>query len=175
MLVVQKRLQVDSNLETLKSEILDYLDSSDFAVFRSHAGGLEGLPMIRWDTDRWPDYRTFLEVARRTGEKLILFGSRELDEEEISEAREELEESDFDRDERRDLEARLNAAQRHVGAICSLELAFDHNSHLYVYEALPDWYEDFLDACEEISAMVSAGDESADAGTDSLGGFYSNN
>lgn len=131
--------------------------------------------MIQWDTERCPDYRTFLEAARKTGEKLILFGSRELGEDEIAEAREELEESDFPHEERRDLEGRLKAAERRLGAICSLELAFDHNSHLYVYEARPDWYEDFLDACEEISAMFSTGDESADAGTDGLGGFYSNN
>ncbi len=166
---------LEPNLETLKTEILDYLESSDFAVFRSLAGGLEGLPIIEWDTERCPDYHKFLEAARKAGENLILFGSRELAEEEIAEAREELEESDFDHDERRELEVRLKAAERHVGAICSLELAFDHNSHLYVYEKRPDWYEDFLDACEEISAMFSTGDESADAGTEGLGGFYSNN
>ena len=105
MLVMQNGLQaLDSNLETLKNEILDYLESSDFAVFRSHAGGLEGLPVITWDTERCPDYRAFLDAARKAGEKLILFASRELAEDELDEALEELEETEFTRDERRELE-----------------------------------------------------------------------
>src|SRR5580693_221442 len=136
MLVLPNREIMDLNLETLKGEILDYLEHSDFAVFRSHAGALEGLPMITWDTERCPDYRTFLEVAHKAGEKLILLASRELAEDEVDEILEELQE----------LEGRLGKAQRHVGETCTLELAFDHNSHLYVYEVQPDWYEDFLDA-----------------------------
>jgi hypothetical protein len=166
---------VDLNLETLKGEILDYLESSDFAVFRSHPGGLEGLPIIAWDSERCPDYRAFLDVARQTGEKLIVFASRELAGDELEETLEELEEGDFTHEERRELEVRLKSAQRHVGATCSLELAFGHNSHLYVYEARPDWYDDFLDACEEISSVMPAEDDPKGAGNDGLGGFYSNN
>jgi hypothetical protein len=166
---------VDLNLETLKGEILDYLESSDFAVFRSHPGGLEGLPIIAWDSERCPDYRAFLDVARQTGEKLIVFASRELAGDELEETLEELEEGDFTHEERRELEVRLKSAQRHVGATCSLELAFGHNSHLYVYEARPDWYDDFLDACEEIRSVMPAEDDPKGAGNDGLGGFYSNN
>lgn len=168
--------KVDLNLEALKDEILSYLEQSDFAVFRSHAGGLEGLPVITWDVERCPDYRTFLDTARKAGEKLILFASRELAEDEIDEALEELVDTELSRDERRDLENRMAKAQRHIGATCSLELAFGHNSHLYVYEARPDWYEDFLDACDEISSVLSIEDESDGAGGDGLGGgYYSNN
>jgi hypothetical protein len=173
-MLVAKAAKVDLNLETLKTEIVDYLESSDFAVFRSHSGALEGLPVITWDTERFPDYRAFLDVARKAGQKLILFASRELETEEIDEVLEELEDSEFTHDERRDLEKRVREAQRHVGAICALELAFDHNSHLYVYEARPDWYEDFLDAAEEIAAVMPAVD-GVDDGADGLGGFYSNN
>jgi len=164
---------VDLNLEALKSEILDYLENADFAVFHSHAGGLDGLPLITWDTERYPDYRVFLEVARKVGQKLILFASREMDADEVDEVIEELEETDLTREERRELDGRLRAARRHVGSTCTLELAFDHNSHLYVYEARPDWYEDFLDACDEIHAVLPAGDEDED--DHGLGGFYSNN
>jgi hypothetical protein len=167
---------VDLNLEALKDEILAYLENSDFAVFRSHAGGLEGLPVITWDVERCPDYRLFLDTARKAGEKLILFASRELAEDELDEALEELVETEFTREERRDLENRMAKAQRHIGATCSLELAFGHNSQLYVYEARPDWYDDFLDACDEISSVVSIDDENESAGGDGLGGgYYSNN
>jgi hypothetical protein len=167
---------VDLNLETLKGEILDYLEASDFAVFRSHSGALEGLPLITWDSERFPDYRTFLEVAHKAGEKLILFAAREMTEEELDDILEELEDTEFTREERRELESRLGKAQRHIGETCSLEIAFDHNSHLYVYEAQPDWYEDFLDACEEINSAIPPMDDSHEGSAeDGLGGFYSNN
>jgi hypothetical protein len=173
--VLHTGIIMDLNLETLKGEILDYLEHSEFAVFRSHAGALEGLPMITWDTERCPDYRTFLEVAQKAGEKLTLFASSELTEEEVDEILEELEDTEFTREERQTLEGRLGKAQRHVGETCTLELAFDHNSHLYVYEVQPDWYEDFLDACEEINAVLPIEEEAEGSSDDSLGGFYSNN
>ena len=131
--------------------------------------------MISWDTERCPDYRAFLDTARKAGEKLILFASRELAEDELDEALEELVDIDFTREERRELEVRLAKAQKHIGATCSLELAFGHNSHLYVYEARPDWYDDFLDACEEISSVLPMDDDSKGTGDGIGGGFYSNN
>ena len=166
---------LDLNLETLKSEMLDYLAASEFAVFRSHAGGLDNLNVITWDSERFPDYRMFLDTARKVGQKLILFASRELDEEEVEEAVEELEELELSREEQREFESRIREARRHVGTTCALEMAFDYNAHLYVYEARPDWYEEFLEACDELTAMLPAGDDLADEGHDGLGGFYSNN
>ena len=83
---------MDLNLETLKSEILDYLAASEFAVFRSHSGGLDSLPIITWDTERFPDYRMFLETAHKAGQKLILFAAREFEEAEVEEAAEEMQE-----------------------------------------------------------------------------------
>jgi hypothetical protein len=163
------------NLETLKSEILDYLAASEFAVFHSYPGGLEGLAVIMWDTEKYPDYRQFLDSARKLEQKLILVASRELEEAEVAEALEELEEADMTRDERRDFEGRMREARRHAGSVCSLELAFDYHGHLYVYEVRPDWYEDFVDACDEIQAMLPAIDGTEGGGNDSLGGFYSNN
>ena len=130
--------------------------------------------MITWDSERFPDYRAFLDVAHKAGEKLIMFASRELAEDEIDDALEQLEEIELTREERRDLESRIRAAKRHLGSVCSLELAFDHHSHLYVYEARPDWYEEFIDACEEISAELTAGDGD-EPGNGAIGGFYSNN
>jgi hypothetical protein len=175
ILVTQSGALVDLNLETLKGEMLDYLAASEFAVFRSHSGGLDNLSVISWDTERFPDYRMFLDTARKAGQKLILFASRELDDEEVEEALEELEELEMSREEQREFENRIREAGRHVGATCSLEMAFDYNSHLYVYEAQPDWYEEFLEARDELAAMLPAGDDAQGEGHDGLGGFYSNN
>jgi hypothetical protein len=164
---------MDLNLATLKGEILDYLAASDFAVFHSFSGGLEDLPVISWDTEKYPDYRMFLDAARKVSQKLILFASREFEEIEVEEALEGIEEAAISRDEQRDLERRVRSARRHAGETCTLELAFDYNSHLYVYEVQPDWYEDFLETCDEITTMLPVGD--GGDSDDGLGGFYSNN
>src|SRR3989442_6803917 len=79
-------LNVDLNLDTLKHEIVEYLDGSGFAVFRNHPGGLDGLPMVTWDTERYPDYQMFLETARKVGCKMILFASRDFEEVEMEDA-----------------------------------------------------------------------------------------
>jgi hypothetical protein len=41
---------------------------------------------------------------------------------------------------------------------------------MYIYELRPDWYEDFLGICDEITTHLPTDDEEDD---ESLGGFYS--
>lgn len=167
---------MDINLEALKNEILLFLEGSDFAVFRSHSGGLDQMKIVTWDTDRFPDYRQFLDVAGKAGVKLVLFACRELAEDEVTDISDELAELELEEDEQRDLERRVKAARRHIGETCALEIGFDYNSHFYVYEARPDWYEEFLDACEEITTVFPAGaEEDVEEGDEGLGGYYSKN
>jgi len=164
---------MDLDLDTLKQEILAYLEHSDFAVFRGAPGGLEGLPLVLWDAERYPDYRMFLDTARKTGAKMILFAAREFDSPEIDEAIDELEECDLTRDERRDLESRLRKLRVHQGVTCSLELAFDHHARMYVYEIRPDWYEEFLNIGEEIAVHLP--NDEAEQEDDGSFGYFSNN
>ncbi|HVN03775.1 MAG TPA: hypothetical protein VMT86_05110 [Bryobacteraceae bacterium] len=164
---------MDLNLDTLKQEILGYLEHSEFAVFRSAPGGLEGLPMVLWDSERYPDYLMFLETARKTGAKMILFASREFESPEIDEAVEELDECDLSREERHDLETRLRNLRVHEGVTCSLELAFDHHARMYVYEVRPDWYDEFLSIGEEIAVHLPS--QEAEQEDDGSFGYFSNN
>jgi hypothetical protein len=164
---------VDLNLDTLKREIMEYLESGGFAVFHSSPGGLEGMPMVLWDSARYPDYQMFLDVARKADVRMVLFASREFAASEIDELLEQLEECELTREERRDYEIRLRDLRIYEGVTCTLELAFDLDSRLYVYEVQPDWYDDFLNLDEEISARL-AGDEEFEDG-DSLGGYFSRN
>jgi len=163
---------VDLNLDTLKREILEYLDSSGFAVFQSQPGGLEGLPIVMWDCERFPDYQMFLDTARKIGCKMILFASRDFEQAEIEEALEQLEECDVSTEERLSLERRLRAARGYEGVTCSLELAFDYHARMYVYELRPDWYEDFLGACDEIVSRLPVEEEEDDG---SFGEYYNKN
>ena len=163
---------MDLNLDTLKREILDYLDSAEFAVFHSSPGGLEGLPMVLWDTEHHPDYQMFLEVAKRSGIKLVLFATREFESGDVDELLAQIEDCDLTREERRDYETRLRDMRIFEGVTCSLELAFDYHSRLYVYEVQPDWYDEFLGVEEDIVSRLAADED--DEG-DTLPGYFSKN
>jgi hypothetical protein len=165
---------VDLNLDTLKREIPDYLEANGFAVFRSRAGALEGFPLVLWDVESHPDYQTFLDVARKTGTALVLFATREFEAADIEDLVEQLESMDLSREEQRDYEKRLRAFRGYEGVTCSLELAFDYNSRLYVFELQPDWYEDFVGVEEELMSRMGDDDE-LDDDDHPLGGYYSRN
>jgi hypothetical protein len=164
---------VDLNLDTLRREILGYLDETGFAVFHSSPGTLDGgSSLVLWDAKRHPDYQMFLDVARKTGIKLILFGSREFEAPDIDELIEQLDASEIPRDEQREYRSRLRDLRGYEGQTCSIELAFDFNQRLYVYEVQPDWYEEFLELDEEIVARVADDDMDED---EPLGGYFSKN
>jgi hypothetical protein len=164
---------VDLNLDTLKREILEYLEGSGFTVFHSSPGGLDNQAMVLWDSERFPDYRLFLDVARQLGCKLVCFASRELQPEEIDDLLLQIDESTIDRDEARDFQSRLRSLRTYEGVTCTLEMAFDYASRLYVYDVQPDWYEDFLNIEDEIMSQYETGDDVDD--TDTLGGYYNKN
>ena len=164
---------MDLNLDTLKREILDHLDSAGFAVFHSNPGGLEGLPMVIWDAERHPDYQMFLDVAAKSGIKIILFASREFESSDLDDLIAQIEDCGLTREEQREYEARLRELRIFEGVTCSIELAFDYNSRLYVYEVQPDWYEEFLGVEDEIMSHLAESD--TDSSDDSLGGYFSRN
>jgi hypothetical protein len=166
---------VDLNLDTLKREIVEYLDASGFAVFHSAPGTLEGLPMVMWDSERHPDYQMFLDVARKAGAKLVLFASREFETSDLDDLKEQLEECNLTREEQREYESRLRSLRGFEGVTCALELAFDYQSRMYVYELQPDWYQDFINVEEEIMAHLTDDDDDDLDGGDSLGGYFSKN
>jgi hypothetical protein len=165
---------VDLNLDTLKREILDYLDSNEFAVFHGSAGGLDGFPLVLWDTEHHPDYQMFLDVARKSGVKLILFATREFEAADLDDLLGQLEACGLTREEHRDYESRLRELRIFEGVTCSLELAFDHHSRLYVYEVQPDWYEEFLGIEDELISRMSDDEDEMEEGG-SLGGYFSKN
>jgi len=164
---------VDLNLDTLKREMLDYLDAAGFAVFRSNPGSLEGLPMVLWDTEHYPDYQMFLEVAQKAGAKLVIFGSREFEPADIDDLIEHLEECDLTREEHREYEKRLREFRMYEGVTCAIELAFDHHQRLHVYEVQPDWFMEYLAIEDEVITSTSEGEDLDE--DDSLGGYYSKN
>ena len=69
------------------------------------------------------------------------------------------------------LERKLRTVRGYQGVTCSLELAFDYNARMYVYELRPDWYEDFLNVCDDIASRLPVRDEE----DGSFDEYYGNN
>jgi hypothetical protein len=164
---------VDLNLDTLKREILEFLDSSGLAVFHGSPGGLDGQPLVLWDTERHPDYQMFLDVAVKSETRVIIFASREFQPADTEDLLAQLDDLSLTREEKRDYEKRLRELRVHEGVTCSLELAFDYHSRLYVYEMQPDWYDDFLGVEDEIVSLIADHEDMDD--DEPLGGYFSKN
>src|SRR5262249_18811826 len=147
---------LDLDLDNLKEEVLRYLNAEGFAVFRGMAGTLEGLPIISWDAAEHPEYQAFLQVAKTVGVRVIVFGQRELEAEELDDAMEQIEDCDFGREEQRSIEQSLSELRRFIGSTCSLELAFDYQGRLYVFELVTEWYRTFAEMSELLMAASSA-------------------
>src|ERR1700733_11024076 len=166
---------MDLNLDALKDEILRFLEASEFSVFRGHAGALDELPVITWDSESFPDYRMFLDAAHRSGEKVIIFMAAAFDEEDIADVEADVALSGLDREHVRSIEQRLQRFRAYLGKTCFIQIAFDHRGRLYVYEMQPDWYGEYLELTDELEVMLPHEHDHEDGEDESLGGFYSNN
>jgi len=168
---------VTYNLDILKQELLDYLVSEGFAVFRSQPGSVEALPSIFWDTEAHPEYQAYLNVAKISDARIIVFAHREFEAEELEDAVEQMQDCELGREEQRSIERSLSEMRAFVGATCSIEMAFDYRGRMYVYELVTEWFQTFADLSELlIAASTSASDDDDEDETDSsFGGYYSKN
>lgn len=159
------------DLDALRAEIEDALRDSPFVVFHGESRPRESAQPAYWDTEEYPDFRQFLQTARRLQIPLIVFHHRRFDSAEAEEALDRLEDSDVPRDEIRDLEARLREMTRYGGFTCALELSFDYNGRTYIYSAQTAWFKEFLRIMQEIDEFMEMFDEDEPP----MGGYFSNN
>jgi hypothetical protein len=158
------------DLETLRKEVEAHLNQSGMPVFRGYHRMLDSLIQVAWDSERHPDFREFLETARKAGAKLIVYNYDSFRLDQIDEALEELEESDFTREEKRNYEGRLRQLQAYEGFTCSLQVSFTLEGHLYLFELLTDWYQSLNGILTELEMAAGAlGDEEEEG---PLGGSY---
>jgi hypothetical protein len=163
------------DLESLKGEILAHLQQEDFAIFHSD-GSAEGINLIYWDSKRSPGVSGFLDAAKKSGVKLIVFYEHIFSQEGIDETLERLEESDLSRDEKRSYELRLHDLQKYEGFSCELQLFFAHINLVYVYQARTDWYEDFEDIFADVTVGESEDFEDEDDEEEGpIPGYFSRN
>ncbi len=161
------------NLDTLRHEIEQHLESRGLAVFRSYPrteseSSSDGT--VYWDSQNHPDYRDFVEAACAAGVRLVTLYARELTPDIVENALAQLSDSDLERDERRALDTRLNEIQAYEGFICQIELSFDLAQRTYVFEVRTEWFDELNDLVERIEySYQDEGDENP------LSGYYSNN
>lgn len=159
------------NLDSLTEEIQQYLEAEHFVIFRSMSRAAEERHFVYWDAERHPEYKRFLDCALQLGTRLIHFHTREFRQHHREEALELLEESELARDDKRALERRIQELAIYEGFTCAVELSFDFESKVYLYEVQTDWYEDWQDILDQLEDEEHV--EEDDAG--GYGGFYSNN
>ena len=165
------------NLNSLQSEIADYLKENGFLLFRGFSRSFDETPEVEWDSVHYPDYRDYLSIARELNIKLIVMHHREFSSAIIDRALEELPTSGFDFSEQRQFETRLKELHIYDGFTCLIELSFDHAGTLYVFEMRTDWYNQLNSLLEEmdLATDLDSEDDDEDEGENPLGGYYSKN
>ena len=160
------------NLDILKPEIELYLEESGLAIFYGFSRPLESSPAVFWDCDQYPDYRQFVQSARAAGVRLIVFHQREFFSEQIDEALEKLHSCELPAQESRHFEERLHDLRVHEGSVCAIELSFDHEGRIYLFDLRTEWFDEFSELQDEIQLLVP----DPDSGDDSpISGYFSRN
>jgi hypothetical protein len=161
---------MEKNLERLASDIEKFLHAESFIVYHCMSRMNESRQIVFWDQERQPDVQRFLECAQQVGVRLVHFHERSFDAGQREMALEILEEADMTREERRDMERRIQAMSKYEGKLCAVELSFDFEGRIYMYAVETDWFAEWEAILDELEA---AGPEVED--DESYGGFYSNN
>ncbi|MGD1091254.1 MAG: hypothetical protein ABSB35_04575 [Bryobacteraceae bacterium] len=157
------------NLDTLRSEIQDYVESRGMVVF--HGSPREGgdPPSVYWDTKGHPDYHAFLGAAESAGVRLVTLWANDFSDELIDDALDRLQTSGIPREESRALRTHLTEMRAYSGFICQIELSFDLGPRVYIFDLRTEWFDDLNDLLDRIDATFDDDDEEA------LGGYFSKN
>jgi hypothetical protein len=160
------------NLDKLKTEIEYHLEESGLAVFYGYSRGLDSMQGVYWDCDQYPDYKLFVKAAQTAGVKMIVFHQREFSADQLDEALEQLAGCDMPREEHHELERRLNDMRVYDSFVCAIELSFDHDGRVFIFDLRTDWYEDLFDILDEIQIMDAESDSDDDT---PISGYFSKN
>jgi hypothetical protein len=159
------------DLDVLRAEIEDALRDSPFVIFHGECRLRESSPTAYWDAEEYPDFRLFLQAARKLDVGLVTFHHRRFSTAQAEEALDRLEDSELPREEFRDLEARLKELTRYGGFTCALELSFDFSGRTYLFVVNANWFNEYLNIMQELDdVMEMFGDEEPP-----VGGYFSNN
>ena len=158
------------NLDTLKTEIEQYVEESGLAVFYGYSRALESTPAVYWDCDQYPDYKRFVQAARTAGARVVVFHQRTFMSEQVDYALEELTACTLAREEYREFEQRLTKLRAYDGFVCAIELSFDHEGRVFLFDLRTDWYDELTEILDEIQVLTADADDDP-----TMGGYFSKN
>lgn len=164
-----------ADLDSLRSEIQSHLESLEFTVFHGLSRLNEPLPLVHWDTGHYPDFKQFLEVAKKLSVELISFHHRELNPEFIDNSATDLDAAEMPSDERQQFGRRLQELRVWEGFTSSVELSFAYQGQIYVYIRRAGWYDELLEIADEIDDYLSVEEEDEGDQPDTMGGYFSRN
>ncbi|HUS06262.1 MAG TPA: hypothetical protein VMZ52_08205 [Bryobacteraceae bacterium] len=159
------------NLDTLKTEIERYLKDNGFLIFQGYSRRYQNQPQTVWNTAKNQDYKAFLNVAKGLGAKVIVLYDHQFSTEPIEENIESIASAGLEFDEQRAYEKRLRDLTVYDGFTCTIELSFQHERSIYVFDLQTEWYTEFM----EILGELDESEEDQEDDEDPLGGYYSKN
>jgi hypothetical protein len=159
------------NLDTLKTDIAQHLEKSGLAVFYGYSRAGDSESAVFWDCEQYPDYKLFVQAAQTAGVKVMVFHQRKFAFEQVEGGLEQLADCGLPQDEFREFERRLKAMRIHDGKTCAIELSFDHEGRVFLFDLRTEWYDQLSDILEEIEFIGSDSDEDDTP----MGGYYSKN
>ncbi|MBM3784695.1 MAG: hypothetical protein FJW30_10070 [Acidobacteria bacterium] len=171
------------DLEKLKKEIREYLEKRGVAVFH----GLSRLPgeqqVVIWDFELHPDFKEFVTCASALGIKVMHMHERILTQDSWDDIETSLETFELPATAHTDLSRRLKALAPYIGFLAGIELTFDFESRLYIFEARAEFFNEFLELDDEVSLYevpdfmkdAPMGDEDDDDEPRRPTGFFSRN
>jgi len=162
---------VKLNLDSLRAEIENYLESHGIVIFHSHPRGADASAPVFWDTEAHPDYKQFLAAAESAGAKLITIHAREFNEDILDDALDHASTANLPRDERRAIEMRIKEMRSYVGFTCQIELSFDLAPRVYIFDLRTEWFDDLNDLLDRVddAAQKPSGEPPLS------GGYFSRN
>jgi hypothetical protein len=160
------------DLEALRAEMQTYLEELGLTVFYGYSRVVDPAVEVYWDTERHPDFRQFVDAGRRAGAKLIVFAHNAFSLDEIDAALDELEDGQIAWDEKHTFEKRIRELQAYEGFTCELELSFDLEGRVYLFQLRTEWYQTLKDILAELEATTEL-EEDQDQGP--MPGYFSKN
>jgi hypothetical protein len=150
----------------------NYLQEHGPTIFYGYSRAVDPTDQVYWDTERHPDFRQFVEAGRTAGAKLMVFVHDAFSLDEIDEALDQLEDSQIAWDEKHTFEKRIRELQAYEGFTCGLELSFDLEGKVYLFQLRTDWYQTLKDILAELEATTEL-EEDEDQGP--MPGYFSKN
>jgi hypothetical protein len=67
----------------------------------------------------------------------------------------------------------LNDLRAYEGSVCAIELSFDHEGRVYLFDLRTEWFDEFSEMQDEIQLLVPDPDDGDDDSP--ISGYFSRN